>query len=55
MVNGSLILSIFLESLKMAVVKPLLKKNKIDPTELNYRHISDLNFIGNVIESGVLT
>lgn len=38
-------------SLKMAVVKPLLKKNNIHVSFLcNYRAISNVPFIGKVIE-----
>ena len=41
----------FPNSLKTAVVKPLLKKNNLDASTLNnYRPISNLPFIGKIIE-----
>jgi len=44
----------FLNSLKTAVVKPLLKKSNLDKTILsNYRLISNLPFIGKIIEKVV--
>ncbi len=50
-VNASLISRTFPNSLKTAVVKPLLKKRNLDNTMLsNYRPISNLPFIGKIIE-----
>ena len=44
-VNLSLISSVFLEPLKTAVSKPLLKKDNLDKTQMNnYRPISNLPF-----------
>ncbi len=49
-VNTSLLSGTFPNSLKTAVVKPLLKKRNLDNTVLsNYRPISNLPFIGNFI------
>ncbi|KAF7656013.1 hypothetical protein LDENG_00047490 [Lucifuga dentata] len=51
-VNSSLQSGIFPKALKIAVIKPLLKKNSLDPTVLsNYRPISNLPFLGKVIGS----
>ncbi len=53
-VNASLLSGTFPNSLKTAVVKPLLKKLNLDNTILsNYRPISNLPFIGKVIEKVV--
>ncbi|XP_073804016.1 uncharacterized protein isoform X1 [Danio rerio] len=53
-VNASLLSGIFPTSLKTAVVKPLLKKSNLDNTLLsNYRPISNLPFIGKIIEKVV--
>ncbi len=50
-VNTSLLSGTFPNSLKTAVVKPLLKKRNLDSTMLsNYRPISNLPFIGKIIE-----
>ncbi len=50
-VNASLLSGTFPNSLKTAVVKPLLKKCNLDNTMLsNYRPISNLPFIGKIIE-----
>ncbi len=50
-VNPSLLSGTFPNSLKTAVVKPLLKKRNLDNTMLsNYRPISNLPFIGKIIE-----
>ncbi len=50
-VNASLLSGTFPNSLKTAVVKPLLKKRNLDNTMLsNYRPISNLPFIGKIIE-----
>ncbi len=53
-VNASLLSVTFPNSLKTAVVKPLLKKCNLDNTMLsNYRLISNLPFIGKIIEKVV--
>ncbi len=50
-VNTSLLSGTFPNSLKTAVVKHLLKKRNLDNTMLsNYRPISNLPFIGKIIE-----
>ncbi len=52
--NASLISGTFPNSLKTAVVKSLLKKRHLDNTMLsNYRPISNLPFIGKIIEKVV--
>ncbi len=49
-VNASLLSGTFPNTLKTAVVKPLLKKCNLDNTMLsNYRPISNLHFIGKII------
>ncbi len=49
--NVSLLSGIFPNSLKTVVVTPLLKKCNLDNTMLsNYRPISNLHFIGKIIE-----
>lgn len=51
----SLKTGIFPSSLKTAVVQPLLKKDNLDVLILNnYRPISNLQFIGKIIEKIVL-
>ncbi|KAI2644961.1 RNA-directed DNA polymerase from mobile element jockey [Labeo rohita] len=53
-VNTSLLSGTFPNSLKTAVVKPLLKKSNLDNTTLsNYRVISNLPFIVKIIEKVV--
>ena len=50
-INTSLQSGSFPKSLKMAIVKPLLKKRSLDTSVLNnYRLISNLPFIGKIIE-----
>uniref|UniRef100_A0A803SSU4 Reverse transcriptase domain-containing protein n=2 Tax=Anolis carolinensis TaxID=28377 RepID=A0A803SSU4_ANOCA len=50
-VNASLREGIVPASLKLAVIKPLLKKPSLDPTQLDsYRPISNLPFLGKVLE-----
>ncbi len=50
-VNTSLLSGTFPNTLKTAVIKPLLKKRNLDNTMLsNYRPISNLPFIGKIIE-----
>ena len=54
-VNCSLELGIFPESHKKASVMPLLKKNNLHPSVLNnYRPISNLPFLGKILENVVL-
>ncbi len=53
-VNTSLLSGTFPNFLKTAVVKPLLKKRNLDNTMLsNYRPISNLPFIGKIVEKVV--
>ena len=53
-VNCSLEFGIFPDSLKITTVKPLLKKNNLDPSVFNnYRPISNLPFLGKVLEKVV--
>ncbi len=53
-VKVSLLSGTFPNSLKTAVVKPLLKKRNLDNTMLsNYRPISNLPFIGKIVEKVV--
>ena len=50
-INSSLETGTFPKSLKSAVINPLLKKNNLDTSILsNYRPISNLPFIGKIIE-----
>ena len=53
-VNTSLLSGVFPQSLKTAVIKPLLKKNNLDTSQLsNYRPISNLPFLSKIIEKVV--
>ncbi|KAG5277515.1 hypothetical protein AALO_G00118500, partial [Alosa alosa] len=53
-INTSLETGIFPTAFKTAVVKPLLKKSKLDHTNLsNYRPISNLSFLSKVLEKVV--
>uniref|UniRef100_A0A670I2H7 Reverse transcriptase domain-containing protein n=1 Tax=Podarcis muralis TaxID=64176 RepID=A0A670I2H7_PODMU len=53
-INLSLGTGIFPGELKEAVVRPLLKKTSLDPLDLsNYRPVSNLPFLGKVIERAV--
>ena len=53
-VNSSIQTGVFPDSLKTAVVRPLLKKHNLDPSVLgNYRPISNLPFLGKVLEKTV--
>ncbi len=53
-VNASLVSGTFTNSMKTAVVKPLMKKHNLDNTMLNnYRPILHLPFIGTFIEEVV--
>uniref|UniRef100_A0AAR2L787 Reverse transcriptase domain-containing protein n=1 Tax=Pygocentrus nattereri TaxID=42514 RepID=A0AAR2L787_PYGNA len=50
-VNSSLSLGYVPNSLKLAVIKPIIKKPNLDPCELaNYRPISNLPFIAKILE-----
>ncbi len=50
-INSSLSLGHFQKPLKLAVIKPLIKKPKPDPCELaNYRPISNLPFMSKFFE-----
>ena len=49
--NNSLVSGVMPEALKQAMVKPLLKKDNLDPEMLsNYRPVSNLPFLSKVIE-----
>ena len=52
-VNKSLQTDTFLEDLKVALVRPLLKKTNLDLVEKNYRPVSNLQYIGKLIERAV--
>uniref|UniRef100_A0A3P9BKS9 Reverse transcriptase domain-containing protein n=3 Tax=Maylandia zebra TaxID=106582 RepID=A0A3P9BKS9_9CICH len=53
-VNFSLLSGVFPESLKTAVIKPILKKDNLDKTQMNnYRPISNLPFLSKIIEKAV--
>lgn len=53
-INSSLQSGIFPTALKTAAVKPLLKKRNLDPSLVsNYRPISNLPFIGKILEKTV--
>uniref|UniRef100_A0A669DXW8 Reverse transcriptase domain-containing protein n=1 Tax=Oreochromis niloticus TaxID=8128 RepID=A0A669DXW8_ORENI len=55
MINLSLIISYVPQAFKVALVKPLLKKPSLDPAVLaNYRPISNLPFISNILERVVV-
>ena len=55
-VNSSLHAGVFPDTLKTAIVRPLLKKHNLDPSELgNYRPISNLPFLGKVIEKTIIS
>ena len=49
-INKVLISGIFLESLNVAVVKPLHKKANLDLMDKNYRPVSNIEFIGKSIK-----
>jgi hypothetical protein len=42
-------------SLKHALVKPLLKKLGLELSKKNYRPVSNLQFLGKALESAVIT
>ena len=52
-INKSLISGIFPDRLKVALVRPLLKKANLDLIEKNYRPISNIEFIEKSIERAV--
>ena len=43
-------MGVFLQDLKEALVKPVLKKANLDLTDKNYRPVSNLELIGKTIE-----
>ena len=49
-VNASLETDIFPDTLKEALVKPLLKKVNLDLADKNYRPVSNLEFLGKLME-----
>uniref|UniRef100_A0A3Q1FPB8 Reverse transcriptase domain-containing protein n=1 Tax=Acanthochromis polyacanthus TaxID=80966 RepID=A0A3Q1FPB8_9TELE len=50
-INNSLQTGVFPSSLKTAIVKPLLKRNNLDPSILiNYRPVSNLTFLSKILE-----
>ena len=54
-VNQSLTSGVFPHILKQAVVTPIIKKTNLDRNELsNYRPVSNINFIGKVIEKAAI-
>ncbi len=53
-INSSLSLGHVPKPFKLAVIKPLIKKPKLDPCELaNYRPISNLTFMSKILEKVV--
>ncbi|KAL0150994.1 hypothetical protein M9458_053721, partial [Cirrhinus mrigala] len=53
-INSSLSLGHVLKPFKLAVIKPLIKKPQLDPSELaNYRPISNLPFMSKILEKAV--
>ena len=52
-INTSLQLGNFIEPLKHAIIKPLLKKIGLELTKNNYRPVSNLSFISKLIEAAV--
>ena len=55
LLKHSLLTGVFPPELKTALVKPLLKKNNLDPLVLNnYRPISNLPFLSKILETTVL-
>ena len=49
-VNESMQTGVFLQDLKEALVKPVLKKANLDLIDKNYRPVSNLEFMGKTIE-----
>jgi len=53
-INSSLLLGYIPKTIKLAMIKPLVKKMQLDPTELvNYRPISNLPFLSKILEKAV--
>ncbi len=53
-INSSLSLGHVPKPFKLVVIKPLIKKPKLDPCELaNYRPISNLTFMSKILEKVV--
>ena len=53
-INSSLSLGYVPKNFKLAMIKPLVKKTQLDPTELvNYRPISNLPFLSKILEKAV--
>ncbi len=53
-INSSLSLGHITKPFKLAVIKPLIKKSKLDPCELaNYRPISNLLFMSIILEKNL--
>ena len=52
-VNKSLQTVSFAEDLKVALVRPLLKKTNLDLVEKNYRPLTNLHYINKLIERAV--
>uniref|UniRef100_A0A8C2GGG5 Reverse transcriptase domain-containing protein n=1 Tax=Cyprinus carpio TaxID=7962 RepID=A0A8C2GGG5_CYPCA len=53
-INSSLLIGYVPKTLKLAVIKPLIKKPQLDPKELvNYRPISNLPFLSKILEKVV--
>ncbi|XDV21738.1 hypothetical protein PO909_026762 [Leuciscus waleckii] len=53
-INSSLSLGYVPKTFKLAMIKPLVKKTQLDPTELvNYRPISNLPFLSKILEKAV--
>ncbi len=51
-INLSLSLGYFHKTFKLAVIKPLIKKTQLDPKDqVNYRLISNLPFLSNILEN----
>ena len=53
-INSSLSLGYVPKTFKLAMIKPLVKKLQLDPTELvNYRPIPNLPFLSEILEKAV--
>ena len=53
LVNGSMQTGVFPEDLKQVLVKPLLKRAKLDLVDKNYHPVSNLEFVRKIIERAV--
>ena len=54
-INNSISTGIFPSQLKQGIVRPLLKKNDLDPEILkNYRPVSNLNFLSKIVEKVIM-